>query len=89
MNTANGTITVDEENTLATPSCNVNALVLPNSPNVLSLGRLCMEGGYSFVWNAGEAPTLQYNGGEVQRLNVDRFVPTMIATSSDEEADFR
>ena len=80
LNTANGTITVDEEITLATPSCNVNALGLPNSPNVLSL---------SFVWNAGEAPTLQYSGGEVQRLNVDRFVPTMIATSSDEEADFR
>ena len=36
----------------------VDMLVLPSTPSVLSLGRRCMEEGYSFVWNAGMAPIL-------------------------------
>ena len=52
-----------------------DALVLPDSPNLLSLGRLCMLLGYSFVWRCGKTPILIGRDGQVFRCNVENFVP--------------
>ena len=50
LNTANGRMIVEEEATLSIPLLgdDVTALVLDNTPSVLSLGKRCMEQGYEF-----------------------------------------
>ena len=52
-----------------------DALVLPDCPNLLSLGRLCMVLGCSFVWRCGKTPILIGPAGQVYRCNVENFVP--------------
>ncbi len=53
----------------------VECLVLPNSPALLSLGRLCMETGCGFHWNKGSMPTLTLPTGNVVELQVVNRVP--------------
>ena len=45
-----------------------------DSPPVLSLGRLCMEKGYTYTWEAGQKPTLR-KGSSVFECPTDSFVP--------------
>ena len=54
-------------------------LVMPNCPSVLSLGKLCLDKGYSFEWKAGEAPTLTNQAGRTITLKIDRYVPVLPA----------
>ena len=56
LETANGTMEAGDEAQFEIDKIGrtTTALVLPNSPSVLSLGRMCVHGGYFFVWNSGE-----------------------------------
>ena len=41
----------------------ITPLVLPNTPNVLSIGKRVVDGGYDFVWRIGERPYLTHPEG--------------------------
>ena len=47
----------------------VQAHVLPNTPALISVGKRCMEMGYSFRWEAGQSPFL--DDPEVRCVSID------------------
>ena len=53
----------------------IQPLVLADSPAVLSLGKRCLEDGYSFHWPAGEQPTFVGPDGKHIPLIVRHNVP--------------
>ena len=53
------------------------ALVLENSPAVLSLGKLCALEGFTFHWESGRRPTLTDEIGIETDLEVRNFVPVL------------
>jgi hypothetical protein len=53
----------------------VEALVLESTPAVLSIGRRCMEQGYTFEWKPRRAPTLRSPNGAVVTLEVIDNIP--------------
>ena len=55
----------------------VECLLLPNSPSLLSLGRLCLEAGYSFEWPSGQNPWLTSPDGKSMQLDVANRVPVL------------
>ena len=79
--TANGLITVDQEVSLPISRIGkkVYALVMNDSPNVLSLGRRIMEDGYSFEWKNGSYPRLVTPKGVAIDVEVQNFVPVLPA----------
>ena len=76
LNTANGQIDSTSCVHLGSHSFElpIGACVLDNSPNVLSVGKLCHDG-WSLIWDAYNIPTLTSPGGLVIRLKVGCFVP--------------
>ena len=55
--------------------------VLENTPEVLSLGKLCDENGYSDEWINGQKPHLIKKGIRIQ-CNMENFVPIVVPGSS-------
>ena len=55
----------------------IEPLLLPDSPAVLSMGRLVNEFGARFVWDPGENPYLHLPDGRVMGLEVEDNVPVM------------
>ena len=49
---------------------NVECLILPDSPSLLSLGGLCMEEDCDFHWPRGQKPWLTFPDGSVTELKV-------------------
>ena len=62
--TANGEVQIDEEAQVLVHDLDlfVTLQFLDETPAVLSLGMLCSERGYSYVWKNGETPRLTKNG---------------------------
>ena len=61
IQTANGIIEVNKECRIYTSKLDLwiwAKLAGEDSPAVLSLGRICYDLGYSYVWSAGEQPRL-------------------------------
>ena len=52
----------------------IEACVLDNNPEILSVGKLC-NGGWSLKWNAYKTPTLNSPDGLIIHLKVRCFVP--------------
>jgi hypothetical protein len=71
--TANGRTVVEEEILMqcAALRTHVSPLLLNSSPAVLSVGRRCVEDGFSFHWPAGGTPTLTAPDGTVHKLVVE------------------
>ena len=67
MITAAGIVKADRETIvpLANTGRKATAIIMNDSPCVLSLGKRCMQEGFSFEWNAGENPTLVTPEGHV------------------------
>ena len=70
--TANGRITTS---TVVPMHCTlldetITPYVLPATPAFLSIGRRCMEQGFSFYWDAGKPPVLVTPKGQVLPLSV-------------------
>jgi len=63
--TANGELRADRVLPLHIDALNeeITPLVLPNTPNVLSIGKSVVDGGYDFVWRNGERPYLTHPEG--------------------------
>ena len=78
VQTANGTVDVDKQMTLTVKegsTSRINALVMNDTPCVLSLGKRCMDEGYRFVWDQYQEPKLFAPDGEQIELSVQNFVP--------------
>ena len=78
ISTANDLISSSHSVSLNVPRINgtVDALILSNTPDVLSLGRLCVAGGFQFHWPAySHSPTLTMPTGQVVELYVRGYVP--------------
>jgi hypothetical protein len=82
LSTANGLISVDERIDISFglldengEPLSIEALLLDNTPNVLSLGRLVEDEGYDFIWRRKTAPRLIAPSGKVFLLDVHRYVP--------------
>ena len=77
--TANGVIRPERGVQLSIDPLNITttALVLENSPAVLSLGKLCALEGFTFHWESGRRPTLTDEIGIETDLEVRNFVPVL------------
>ena len=75
--TANGVTTTNEvaEINVGKLPMQTEAHVLDNTPAVFSVGKRCVEQGYSFIWPAGEIPFLiDYNANKIP-LSVHDNIP--------------
>ena len=79
MNTADGQVTAEKGlmKRVFKNTEKIECLLLPNSPSLLSLGRLCLEAGYRFEWPSGQNPWLTYPSGESIQLDVSNRVPVL------------
>ena len=77
LRTAAGDLTTDESVSVNPFGGNdtIDALVLPDSPALLSLGKLCGESGYSFYWPSGGSPEITLPSGKKFELDVVNRVP--------------
>ena len=75
--TANGVIRPDRGIQISIEDLNITtqALVLDNSPAVLSLGRLCQVSGFTFTWEPGSRPVLTDPLGFTTELAVKELCP--------------
>ena len=84
--TANGVVSVTKDVKL--PLCSIDsstrALVMEDSPSVLSLGKMCVDAGYEFVWKPGKNPHLKTPNGETVHLEVSDYVPVLAAPCLEE-----
>ena len=79
LDTANGQITVKKRVLLQVLSLMlvINALILPRTPAVLSVGRLTMEEDFDFLWFHRQIPWLIDKHGNYYPLEVEKFVPLL------------
>ena len=77
METVNGSLTVSDGLHIEVPALKrgMKFALLPHSPSIISLGRLCMLDGFSLHWPARQAPYLIDPGGHKIELMVESFVP--------------
>ena len=75
--TANGVTTTSDvaEINVGELPIQTEAHVLENTPSVFSVGKRCMEQGYSFVWPAGELPFLIDHNANKIPLSVHDNIP--------------
>jgi hypothetical protein len=81
LSTANGFMLADKRIPLQVGSfggIEVEPLLLPSTPPVLSVGKRCMEEGYTFVWPAGKNPFMIGPNQERFDLEVKDFVPYLL-----------
>ena len=81
--TANGPTHAYKEVLVDIQSCDAStyALVMENSPSVLSLGKLIEEKGFSFEWKFGSHPILVNPDGAIINIEVHDYVPMIAATA--------
>ena len=84
MATANGVVIADKEAVVQTTTGKVaRAVVMKDSPCVLSLGKRCMEEGYSFEWPAGKSPVIMAPSGHRKQLELQNLVPVLPVVTGD------
>ena len=81
LQTANGSITTDEVVNMKVSDLNevIQAYVVEDSPTLISLGKLCTESGYDFIWKAGQVPFLRKDGKKKVPCVPDMNVPIVSA----------
>ena len=55
----------------------IEAHILESTPSIISVGKRCMDMGYSFAWNAGCMPTRTCPSGRTVTLGVINNVPCL------------
>ena len=77
FHTANGSTATqtEAEIDLGTFDMSSQAYVLDDTPSVMSLGKRCMEEGYSFVWPSGKMPFMITKNGERIDLTIHDNIP--------------
>jgi hypothetical protein len=92
LQTANGDITVDQRVVFALLGLGfpVNALQLHRTPAVLSLGKRCIEEGWSFRWDAwAKEPTFTDPNGKAVKVFVEGGIPHILMSQLLEDASLR
>ena len=81
MHTVNENVTADQGLRIAAPTLEkeMEFILLPNSPPIISIGQRCMVDGYEFHWPRGQAPYMLKPDGKRIDLIVDNFVPYVSA----------
>lgn len=84
LSTANGLLAVDREFDFEVPrlSTTVTALYIPDSPAVLSIGKLVKENGFVMYWIPGYDPYFIGPDNTVYWLQEERNCPSLYANSS-------
>ena len=59
------------------------AHVLDDTPSVLSLGKRCMEQGYTFVWPSGREPYMINSEGDKIKMEVHDLIPYVYLGAKD------
>ena len=78
LNTANGPVHVDEQVSFELPELHgdtVQAVVMGDTPRVLSVGERCRNQGYTFVWPSGSSPYFLTSRGATIQCEVHGNVP--------------
>ena len=77
FHTANGSTATHTkaEIDLGTFDLTSQAYVLDDTPSVMSLGKRCMEEGYSFIWPSGKMPFMITKNGERIDLTIHDNIP--------------
>ena len=88
ITTANGVLRADQETTIpmAKTGSQTTAIVLKDSPCVLSLGKRCMKEGFAFEWKPGENPVLISPDGKRTMLELQNLVPVLPAVAKEPRA---
>ena len=89
LHTANGLTAFDKELGLGVDQSGLNGqtLVLGNSPDVLSLGQLVVDGGFGLRWDPFKRyATIARPGGVEIELDVGTYVPALTDHTSDSQA---
>ncbi len=84
MHTADGEVSADK-GIVKKPFgeiLDVECYMLPTSPSLLSLGRLCMEADFDFNWPRGQRPWLTFPDGMTTQLQVVNRAPIWPMTQS-------
>ena len=85
FNTANGITSTSTMVDLEFDTFNepARAHVLEDTPSVLSLGKRCMEQGYTFVWPNGREPYMINSEGDKIRMDVHDLIPYVYLGAKD------
>ena len=77
LSTASGQVTVSEQTEVYLKPFKgpTTHLVMKEAPAVLSVGRLCMDQGFSFHWERKKTPYLKASSGDKIDLVVCDYVP--------------
>jgi hypothetical protein len=81
LSTANGVMQANEVCHLSVPALaiDIDAVVLPSTPCLLSVGARCMEEGFTFVWRAKRAPYFITPDGKRIQCEVHNRCPYLSA----------
>ena len=79
MMTANGEVPTREEATENVKQLDllVKVMLLDETSAVLSLGKLCVDHGYTYHWTSGQKTHLTKNGKRID-CNVSNYVPFVV-----------
>ena len=79
FDTAAGSITVDASVPLQSKSIGeIDAVLLKDSPAVITVGRRCMEQGYSFHWDPFKPPVITHPDGTKVTCVVENYCPYVV-----------
>ena len=81
--TANGLFQANDQANLDIPLLGITAkpYVLDDSPAVISVGQLCVDHDWSFIWPANDTPYFKKPNGQKIKLRVKDYVPYLPSTS--------
>ena len=88
LQAAGGSVKADMILPLHSPALkrDVEPLVLSQTPSVLSLGRRCMDEGFSFWWESGKFPIITLPDGKQIELYVIDYIPYLQETEGQKAA---
>ena len=62
------------------------AHILEDTPSVISMGKRCVDLGYSFVWPTGKTPVMLDPNGNIIEMTVKDYIPLCECRSREEKA---
>ena len=77
FHTANGVTSSTKRSSIPFDAFNepAEAHILEDTPSVISMGKRCVDLGYSFVWPAGKTPFMLDSNGNIIEMAVKDYIP--------------
>ena len=72
MRTANGVVVAKEEADIYVEAFDtkLTAVLIADTPPLISLGKLCLQDGFTFIWKPGKTPYIQKGNGPRRMCSV-------------------